>query len=168
MSVRDAITQAVRAWLKTSAALTDAQCIVADRDGPRPPLPYLTVKVLVSDDPVGMDEPIDGTVGDDAVRYVVGERRATVSIQGFGEQTSEWLEQAHIGLGRDAIKALLTSHGVTIVPMGGASNLSAFLNTGTQPRYLFEVEAYYRLTTPPDTVIELAPNGAVVDLEFKS
>lgn len=59
-SSAERILQAVRSWLassaKAGATLTDAQVIPADNKGARPPLPYLTVKVLVHDLPVGTDE----------------------------------------------------------------------------------------------------------------
>lgn len=55
------VLQSCRDWLKaaaTSAGLTDAQVIPADDDGPRPPLPFLTVKLTASDIEVGEDEPV--------------------------------------------------------------------------------------------------------------
>lgn len=62
-STAERILQAIRSWLasssKAGATLTDAQVIPADAKGTRPPLPYLTVKVLVHDLAVGMDEDLD-------------------------------------------------------------------------------------------------------------
>lgn len=55
------VIQACREWLKlagATTALTDAQVIPADDKGPRPPLPYLTVKLTASDVAVGEDEPV--------------------------------------------------------------------------------------------------------------
>lgn len=165
MSARYAIGQAVRAWLKQSANLSDEQCILADRSGTRPPLPYLTVKVTTADVPIGVDEQIDLAVDDAPARHVVGERRATVSVQGFGDETAGWLERAHLALGSEPIRDLLTDRGVTVLVAGGVTDLSAFLNTSIVSRYVFEVEVYYRLTSEPDTLVEMAPDGAIVDLE---
>ena len=55
------VIQGCREWLKLAAAstpLSDAQVIPADDKGPRPPLPYLTVKLTAADVPVGEDEPV--------------------------------------------------------------------------------------------------------------
>lgn len=55
------VLQGVREWLKLSGAragLTDEQVIPGDDKGPRPPAPYLTVKVISSETPVGEDEPV--------------------------------------------------------------------------------------------------------------
>ena len=59
MSLRDTILQSCRTWIRTAAArtaLADAQVILADVKGPRPALPYLTVKLVAVDLPVGVDE----------------------------------------------------------------------------------------------------------------
>jgi len=59
VSLRDTILQSSRAWIKVGAArvpLSDAQVILANTKGPRPPLPYLTVRMIAVDLPIGVDE----------------------------------------------------------------------------------------------------------------
>lgn len=77
----ETILQACRAWLKAGAkagGLTDDQVIPADDDGPRPPIPYLTVKLTTLDLPVGVDEELPAladvltiTGGGDGTSYAV-------------------------------------------------------------------------------------------------
>lgn len=57
----ETVLQALRSWLKltgTAAGLDDEQVIPADDQGLRSGLPYLTVKLIASDVPVGEDEPV--------------------------------------------------------------------------------------------------------------
>ena len=84
------VYQAVLDWARvgavgpTDTALTNAQVIRADQDAPRPPKPYVAVKVTVGDIPVGVDEEIDSLDAGTPTRTLRGERRGTLSIQGFG------------------------------------------------------------------------------------
>lgn len=81
MTTAENILQACREWLKASAkagGLTDSQVIPADDDGPRPPLPYLTVKLTTIDVSVGVDEDLPAladvltvTGGGDGTSYAV-------------------------------------------------------------------------------------------------
>lgn len=57
----ETVLQGLRAWLKlagAAAGLDDEQVIPADDRGPRSGLPYLTLKLLAADVPVGEDEPV--------------------------------------------------------------------------------------------------------------
>lgn len=67
MSPAETILQAARAWLKAWAhpdgtALTDKQVIASDAGGPRPPLPYLAVKVTSPGRASYTDEPANTLV----------------------------------------------------------------------------------------------------------
>ena len=69
--ITEQVLQGVRTWLKangSAAGLTDAQVWVDSSKGPRPALPYLTVKMTASDIPVGEDEVVS-RIGD---TFVVG------------------------------------------------------------------------------------------------
>lgn len=69
--ITEQVLQGVRTWLKSNgsaAGLTDAQVWVDSSKGPRPALPYLTVKMTASDIPVGEDEVVS-RIGD---TFVVG------------------------------------------------------------------------------------------------
>lgn len=166
MSVRDGIVSAVRAWLKTAAGLTDAQCIKADTDGTRPALPYLVVKCTLADLPDGEDEDVD-TVADDAPAvFQAGNREATVSVHGYGAETEDWMQIARAALRRYEIQTVLTAHGVTVHPLGGITDMSAFLDTGTQPRFLMEATVVYGIENEPEPFPELAPDGVKVEQTY--
>ena len=60
-ALHEQVLQSVRTWLKangSAAGLTDAQVWTESSKGPRPPLPYLTVRLLAVDIPVGQDEAV--------------------------------------------------------------------------------------------------------------
>lgn len=88
-AITEQVLQALRAWLRangSAAGLTDAQVWVDSSKGPRPPLPYLSVRVLASDIPVGEDEVVS-RIGD---TFVVGNGAtgATYSLTVNGEAVS--------------------------------------------------------------------------------
>lgn len=158
MSTREAIIQSVRAWLKSSCSLNDQQVIVslddgsAGKGGPRPAKPYLTVRVLVHDEVVGHDE----TVND----FASGQRTGTLSLQGFGNQTEAWLEQAHLALSNPSARPA----NLTLTTLGGVSNATQALATGMEARFLREYRVYYAITSEPWPVVEF--QSAELDLNL--
>lgn len=173
MTVREAVLQACREWLKagavapTATPLTDAQVIPADDKGPRPPLPYLTVKVTTPGTVVGaVDEQlraVDGGSGDPTVA-VRGARRATVSVNAFGDLAAEWVSEATLALQRPSILAALTVAGITVDAFGGPVDLATVLDTEIEARVLREFEVLYSLTSDPEDVIE----GLSVVLDYNA
>ncbi len=161
MSAQEQVVQFVREWLKAGATpgtpLTDVQVKKQDVKGPRPALPYLAVKVLVADIEVGEDEDryTDGGAGL-VNQHTVGHRRGTVSIQGYGKETAEWLARAHRMLRdplimRTVLKDEATGEGISLVALGsGLVDLSAFLDTEIEPRYLREYDVAYAVSDIAD------------------
>lgn len=160
MTNREAITQAVREWYKSALALTDAQIIPADDKGPRPPLPYLTVKVIVADIPTATDEPIREMTDITEIPTIRmrGQRSGTVSVQGFGADSYGWIEVATLRLGYDTIQRALCDAGLTVINRGGGiTDLSALIDTEIEPRFLREYEIGYSvIDTDAEELIEAA------------
>ncbi len=248
-SVDERIIQAIRAWLKAAAArggLTDAQVVVADDKGPRPPKPYLTVNVTTLGSAIGVDERADRladtivigngaagavyaiTVGGTAISYTrladdtnstvaaaivdlinavdhhfaeasgatitastahgdlaistadakitltadavpvvtfLGQRRASVSVQGFGSETSEWLERAAMRLQIPSVQTALDAAGLSVLTRGGITDVARLLDTEIEPRFLREFEVFYALRTDPASVTPLEQVVTTVTLE---
>lgn len=164
MSARAGIAAAVRAWHKLAATLTDAQVILADAKGPRPPLPYLTVKVTVAGVHTGRAEILDDLDEDDAPTVAVRQSyRGTVSVQGFGAGAETWLEQAAIALDLPAVRALVDAAGATFEPLGDGRDLSGLIDTEIEPRYLREYTVTYALASDP---VSLVPSTQVLVDDF--
>jgi hypothetical protein len=168
VTTRDDILQGVRTWFKTAiTGLTDAQIIPHDSKGPRPPLPYLTVKVVTADAPDGVDESGHFDVGPgDSEWRAKGERAAVVDVQGHdttGTTTAAgWLEDAAIRLQRPDVQAVLDTAGLSIVNRGTVLDVSALLDTEIERRHLRSFEVRYTLRDtgpglPEAVVVEVDP-----------
>jgi len=155
MSIHEDILQAVRSWLKTALTLTDAKVIVAEDDGPRPAMPYLTVKVLAHDIPEGWDEVIRTISGDNPVNAVRGQRSFTVSVQGFGAGAEEYLQDAVLSLQLDSTQDSLTDAKISLFPLGGATPDAAVRDTSFEPRFIREFEGHYQITSGTATGVPL-------------
>ena len=169
MSV-DVITNAVLAWLRAAnGGLTNAQAIRAESKGPRPPKPYMTVKVTPDQRTAAHDELIDAidvaTSAPD--RKVRGQRRALVEVQGFGSGAFAWLEAAGLSLGLDSFRETLTTAGLTIRQAGDPLEVSALVDTEIEPRWTVPFEADYQIETDPATGIELALVEVVITFQTR-
>jgi hypothetical protein len=228
-TTREHILQTAREWIKSAAGLTDDQVIPADDKGPRPELPYVTVKVTAHDIQIGEDEdlhaigttvtvgaaavahdyeltvngelfsytrtasdteatvatalaalvddsetagasassavilvwPEDGelststvdaalTVEEDGppVSLVRGVRTATLSVQGYGDTATTWLELAAGQLRAADIAEDLDEAGLSIQALGGQTNLAALVDTEIESRVLREFEVTYEIVQP--------------------
>lgn len=156
MAVREDILQGIRTWLKASESLTDAQVIAADALGAvKPTAPFLTVKVLSADSRIGEDELIDALDGGgDLTTKMRGERRATVSVQGFGAGAEDWLVNAGLKLGQRASVEALIGVGLTVRKLGAVRDISQTLDTGIVRRFIAEFDVTYQLDS--DAVSEVA------------
>lgn len=148
MTIRGDILQAARGWLKSAASLTDEQVIPADDTGTKRVAPFLLVKVVAADIQVGEDEARYGLDDDDVPTVTVhGTRRGTLSVQGFGAASEEWLVAARLALRLPATQAVLNAAGLTIVPMGAPRDISALLDTGIASRFAWDLEILYGVTS---------------------
>lgn len=165
MITPEILLQAIRTWLKAECAvtpLTDNQVVPAYDGGPRPAMPYLVVKVTAPGTPVGEDEDLRELDEDDAPTFRTrGQRRAVVSVQGFGSASAEWLERAASRLRHPTSLALVDGLGLTIEPMGGLQDLAQLVDTGFEDRWMREFDVSYAQLTDPESqseavVLELA------------
>lgn len=145
MTIQLDIIRAVRSWLKAavSPALADAKVIPADDKGPRPALPYITVRILTSELMVGEDERHDVLVEDDPFIVFAGERRATIEIGGYGSETASWLQAAVLALDDPEVFEVLNDDGFTARPISALRNLSALLDTKIEARWSQDFEVDY-------------------------
>lgn len=145
--MRIAIENAVRAWLILAGAATpgiptpDRAVIVADQDGPRPPLPYLAVRVDAYDlQTVGDEDLTDAT----PTWRARGQRSSNVSVNAFGATAEAWLERAVFMLRSPAVLAQLAAAGFAIRVNGSLVNVSALLDDRTAIRFLREFFVDYQ------------------------
>jgi hypothetical protein len=136
--------------------------VLADQDGPRPPLPYLLVRVVVWDLPVGEDEDLVDD-SDPPTWRARGQRTSTVSINAFGGSAAGWLERANLMLRAPSILAQLDAAGLALRPQGGLNNLSALRDSGTEARFQRDYAVdYVRSGSAPGDTEQLAELAEVV------
>lgn len=152
MTIQLDIFRAVRGWLKaaTLPALTDAQVIPSDDKGPRPALPYLSVKLTTLHQRLGEDERGVEVLGADTpqeqVRLTVtGARRGVLQLRGFGDAPGEWLAAAELALSDPQILMGLSELGVSVRSLGGLIDVSALLDTKIEARWSQDFEVTYQL-----------------------
>ena len=164
MTIEDTLYRAVLDWLKVGCVaygatpLTDSQVVRSKQVNAanvRPPKPYLTVNLVASDVPVGVDEDVDAVSGSDPTRTVYGVRTGTVSVQGYGSEAYDWLTLARTSLRRDSVQRQLKAAGLTVYNQSGVTDLSVLLDTSFEPRYLKEFSITYRVFDDPETLTEL-------------
>lgn len=151
MSDREDIAQAIRAALKTAFTLTDAQVIMKDSDPIRPPVPYVTVKVVTSD--TLSDVTVDWTVhGDNAgtpTKASRGPRNAVVELEAFGRTATEWLEVFPHHVQREpVVVADLKTAGLTVLNFDTAVDVAALLDTDTEARSIRTLGVAYESIGP--------------------
>lgn len=161
MSVLSDIEDGVRAWLVAAGASGGVPnaaraVIIADQDAVRPPLPYLTVKVILYDVQVGEDEDL---VDDEATpRWSArGQRTGTVSVNAYGTTAAGWLERAKLMLRAPSTHTILTAAGLTIRPVGGTNNLSALLDDATEARFQQDFAVDYERVASVTELEEVVP-----------
>lgn len=155
MTSSERILQAFRQALVDTLEIDPGKVIPANDHGPRPMLPYITVNVTVPGAVVGTDADVLG-VDDNGSPIVrtVGARRASVSVQGFGREAGQWLEDFVLGLWRAKAAAAWNALGMAVHPIGQPSDMSRLVDTRIEARWLVEFEVQYRLASKPDVLIE--------------
>lgn len=153
MTIRASIENAVRAWLVLAGAAggvanPDRAVIFGDQDTTRPSLPYVTVRVLVYDIPVGEDEDLVDDADPPTWRGR-GQRTGTVSVNAYGAAAEAWLERAVFMLRSPSVQTLLTAGGLTVRPEGGLNNLSSLLDDKTQVRFQRDFAVDYERDAEP-------------------
>lgn len=125
------------------AGASTARFVQADQPGWKIALPMVTMRCLAWGDFDGLTA--DWSPGDDPDSMVMAHReRGTLSLQGYGEETAEWLAAIRRHLDDQAATQVLAINGYDLGELGGIVNLTAVLNTGMQHRYGLDLEVTYR------------------------
>ncbi len=149
MSDREDILQGAREWLKTATGLDDEKVIPANDKGPRPALPYMTVKVTTHGLETGTDETSDFLIAGDPFRSARGTRRGSISVQAFGLGSEGFLEEAHIELRLPPIDAQLQAAGLTIFAITAVTDLAEQIDTEQEARYSQDFQVDYLTGSKP-------------------
>lgn len=109
----ESILQGVRSYLKAVLSLTDAQVIPANDKGPRPPLPYMTVRMDRTDQPDSLDTRM--TVDADVLTITGGavDDVYAVSVQGSDVEYTRLEDDTDGDVAAALLALLLDLKGIT-------------------------------------------------------
>jgi hypothetical protein len=147
-----AVEDAVRAWVLTGSGLDNEHVIWADQDGPRPGLPFVTIKIGDLS-PVGPADLVPDTdlaraAGQEIRRTVTQLFEFTASVQAFTTPTTgtaaarSLLARVHTAVRLPTVNDALNLAGIAPFDVGKVQNLSAVLGQGFEGRASLEVRFY--------------------------
>lgn len=166
MTIRDDLRTAARNLLVAVSDATDAKVIDAGAKGPRPAMPYVTVRVSsVGGGTHGPAERVDGLSGATPTARMQERREAVVSLQGYGDTAYTWLEQLQINLDSPASLVAQEASKVAALLQTGLADLSALLGTSEESRCSLELRLRYRYDGA--SVAQVALQRTAVDLSLE-
>ena len=160
MATREQVLQALRAWLIHCTGLTTDKIIIAGDKGPRPSMPYLTVRPLTMHSAVGTGEVVYTTVGLTQVEQVVGDRRATVQVAAYGTTAADLLDEAALRIDSPLAQAAVESLGTGVGVNRAMAPISREQLRGTG----FEASAIrdFQLSYRTETTAATAPHAKIL------
>lgn len=168
MTIRDDLNTAAREWFIAVTDATDAQVIDAGAKGPRPAMPYVTTRVTSPGDPLlhGPAERIDGLTAGAIPQATMQERReATISLQGYGADTADWLSQAQIRLDSPDSLLLQRDSSIALLLQTPMTDISALLDLEEERRFSLELRLRHQYADDPAEQIELLDTQIDITLE---
>jgi len=164
VTVRKDIIQAGRTWAKQVLSLTDDDVIPAYDDGPRPDLPYLMINAGPQAVPIGKADKVYDTDSGTPREAVEQAYATTLSVNGYGAETSDWLADMHLSLQQTAVRRLLRDEKIGVTEESGTRDLSALLDTEYEFRFQRDFEARYVLRLDPANLVEAKTLELTADL----
>lgn len=160
LRTRTSLEDALVAWVVL--VFPTGRCALGWGGGPRPALPYLTVRIM-GVDPIGQDDrgPVDLTTG---VQVIYGDRLLQVSVQGYGPGALDKVRAMANSIWKETVASVLLAAGLCAHNPGPVNDLTQFLETVPEERAHVDIKFGIKdLDTDQVGVIEhVAGDGAVV------
>lgn len=165
MTIRDDLLTAARALLVAVSDCTADKVINAGAKGPRPALPYVTVRcTTVGGGTHGPAERIDGLNGGTPRATMRERREAVVSLQGYGPGSYTWLDQLQAQLDSPASLAQQATSKVAAMLQSPVADLSALLDTAEETRCSLELRLRYHYDAAAADQVALLGTQVELDL----
>lgn len=144
-------SQVRNAWYQFVRTNTDVSFTVVWAEqltgvgAPRPPVPFLTLKLIAGPTAVGQDElryrPESAPAAGDDGYNLDGIDRGTISIQSFGSGGSDALQKLMRVLDNPILAGQLKQLAdIAITDRGGVQNITALMDTGYESRHALDVQ----------------------------
>lgn len=150
--MNETILQAVRGWVQLATGLPSDRVIPADDAGVRPGLPYITVNLTTAGIGVGEDEEQFSGASGSLVSRVVGQRRATVTLNAYGRAGADLLEACQLTLRTPAVRAHLDAQRITVEDAGATMDVSELVDTRREKRFVKEFFLAYAVAAPGEAI----------------
>lgn len=141
---------AIRAWVVATSGLDGVKVIFAEQNGPRPAVPFATVR-LGAVTAVGVVDAVEnlydveGAAGQEIVQIVHGQRLLEVEVRAFSARAvgasnaREILALAQASLRFDQVRELLAEAGLTVLDNGRITVLPVVLDAQWEGRAVLAV-----------------------------
>ena len=149
MTIKNDITQALRAWVIAATGYDNEHVIPGDDADPeRPSFPYIVVDILTLNIREGSDQIIQtyNAVDDQLEEKVLGRRRGTISLRGFGVGSGDAIMIAELKLESTAIAQLNCDNKISIEPFeSGMPDATNFRETSQEQQWTRDFEIRYAI-----------------------
>lgn len=130
------IKNALYAWASSNAGGTTV--VWADQAVPRPPRPYIVLRLNGPFRVAGADEIRPTTTP--GVPEVTGHRRLVLSVQVHGTGIEQKANDLNLSLNKQSVLALFRIAGISVINEGDITNLTEYLETKFEELYAFDIE----------------------------
>lgn len=157
-SLDDQILIAVRDWILAATDLPGDRVVPADDSGTRPNLPYITIRILTSDNPTAWAEKT-WSYDEDEDRLdqnIIGRRRGSIQLDGYGRGAYQYLADAALKLEATPVRRVLRGHGLTVHKGGVINDISQLVDDEIEKRYQRDHTITYAVTFK-DAIEDAAP-----------
>ena len=135
------IRSAIYTWIKDElidTAIGAEKIIWVDQDAPRPSRPYAAMEIIAGPVQVGHDELREGS--QDGSYNVTGNRRLTVTVTLFGNESMALISRLHSSLEKPRVRDGLRSRGgLALIQQEDVQKISLKLETRIESRHQFDV-----------------------------
>lgn len=146
-SLHESLLQDVMDWVELATSLPRERVRPRDDASLRPPLPYITVAIIVMDIEVGTDEVRYFTRRNKLKVAVDAQRTATISLNAYGRRGADLLAQCQTSLSLPKVQRFLDERKITIRPNGGTQDISQLVDTEIEARFVRDFALEYRTRT---------------------
>jgi hypothetical protein len=164
MTVRADLLEAARELAEGLAGVPNGKVVYAGAKGVRPEKPYLTIRIT-SHVAIGGTERIDGEDAGDPTATMRQLREASVSIQGFGEDSLDWLDTIQTSLDSPDSLTLQDEWGIAALLRSPVTEISALLDNEEEQRFSLELTLRHRYDAPIQTGVPLERVEVTGDLQ---
>lgn len=159
MSVLSDILDNLHTLLVEYSGAPADKLIIRDQAAPRPTPPYITYGWNSPATTTGVDAQGMYVEGGESVTRITGTREGTMDFEGYGEQTSDWLESLRLAMAdRQFIRRVAAAANVNLYPDSDVQDVTRLLQSSLERRYIMTIGVGYAVRLDRPVVDALTMN----------